>query len=69
VTDLQLAELTGDLTLNSDDLRVTEARPVHVATHSKDVDLSQIYGDVHVEDRDGRISSSLRKLCGGGKEQ
>jgi DUF4097 and DUF4098 domain-containing protein YvlB len=57
VTDLQLAELTGDLTLNSDDLRVTEARgPVHVATHSKDVDLSQIYGDVHVEDRDGRIS-------------
>jgi DUF4097 and DUF4098 domain-containing protein YvlB len=57
VTDLQLAELTGDLTLNSDDLRVTEAKgPVHVATHSKDVDLSQIYGDVHVEDRDGRIS-------------
>jgi DUF4097 and DUF4098 domain-containing protein YvlB len=57
VTDLQLAELTGDLTLNSDDLRVSEAKgPVHVVTHSKDVDLSQISGDTHVEDRDGRIS-------------
>jgi DUF4097 and DUF4098 domain-containing protein YvlB len=57
VTDLQLAELTGDLTLNSDDLRVTEAKgPVHVVTHAKDVDLSQIYGDTHVEDRDGRIT-------------
>jgi len=57
VTDLQLAELPGDLTLNSDDLRVTEAKgPVHVATHAKDVDLSQIYGDSYVENRDGRIS-------------
>jgi DUF4097 and DUF4098 domain-containing protein YvlB len=54
---VQLAELTGDLTLNSDDLRVTEAKgPLHVVTHAKDVDLSQIYGDTHVEDRDGRIS-------------
>jgi DUF4097 and DUF4098 domain-containing protein YvlB len=57
VTDLQLAALPGDLTLNSDDLRVTEAKgPVHVVTHSKDIDLSQIYGDSYVEDRDGRIS-------------
>jgi len=57
VTDLQLASLPGDLTLNPDDLRITEARgPVRVVTHSKDIDLSQIYGDSYVEDRDGRIS-------------
>jgi len=57
VTDLQVAELPGDLTLNSDDLRVTEAKgQVRVVTHSKDVDLSQIYGDTSVEDRDGRIA-------------
>jgi DUF4097 and DUF4098 domain-containing protein YvlB len=57
ITDLQVAELPGDLTLNSDDLRVTEAKgQVRVTTHSKDVDLSQIYGDTWVEDRDGRIS-------------
>ena len=29
---------------------------MRVTTHSKDVDLSQIYGDTYVEDRDGRIS-------------
>ncbi len=57
VTDLEVAELPGDLTLNDDDLRVTEAKgPVRVQTHSKDIDLSQIYGDSHVETRDGSIS-------------
>jgi DUF4097 and DUF4098 domain-containing protein YvlB len=57
VTDLELGGLPGDLTLNSDDLRVTEAKgQVRVTTHAKDVDLSQIYGDSYVENRDGRIS-------------
>jgi DUF4097 and DUF4098 domain-containing protein YvlB len=57
VTDLQVAELPGDLTLNSDDLRVTEAKgQVRVVTHSKDVDLSEISGDTYIEDRDGRIA-------------
>jgi DUF4097 and DUF4098 domain-containing protein YvlB len=57
VTNLELASLPGDLTLDSDDLRVTEAKgPVHVTTHSKDIDLSQIYGDTQVDDRDGRIA-------------
>jgi DUF4097 and DUF4098 domain-containing protein YvlB len=57
VTTLELGALSGDLTLNSDDLRVSEAKgPARVTTHSKDVDLSQIYGDINVEDRDGRIS-------------
>jgi DUF4097 and DUF4098 domain-containing protein YvlB len=57
VTDLQVGALPGDLTLNSDDLRITEAKgPVRVTTHSKDLDLSQIYGDSYAEDRDGRIS-------------
>jgi len=57
ITEMQLAALPGDMTLNSDDLRVTEAKgPVHVTSHSKDIDLSQIYGDTQVEDRDGRIA-------------
>ena len=57
VTELQVAALPGDLTLNPDDLRVTEAKgQVRVTTHSKDVDLTQIYGESYVEDRDGRIS-------------
>ena len=57
ITDIQIAELPGDLTFDSDDLRVTESKGlVHVVTHAKDVDLSQIYGDSYVENRDGRIS-------------
>lgn len=57
VTDLDVASLPGDLTLDSDDLRVSQARgAVRVQTHSKDVDLSQIYGDTSVQDRDGRIA-------------
>lgn len=57
VTDLQVGALPGDLTLNPDDLRVTDAKGnVHVVTHSKDIDLSQIAGDTYVEDRDGRVS-------------
>lgn len=57
VTDLQFGELPGDLTLNDDDLRITEAKgPVRVTTHSKNIDLTQIYGDTYVDDRDGNIS-------------
>lgn len=57
VTELDLVGLPGDMTLDSDDLRVTEAKgPVRVSTHSKDIDLSQIYGDVQANDRDGRVA-------------
>jgi DUF4097 and DUF4098 domain-containing protein YvlB len=57
VTDLEMVSLPGDMTLNDEDLRVTEAKgQVRVITHSKNVDLSQIYGDTYVEDRDGNIS-------------
>ena len=57
VTTVELGELPGDLTLDSDDLRITEAKGlVRVVTHSKDIDLSQIYGDSIVEDRNGRIA-------------
>jgi DUF4097 and DUF4098 domain-containing protein YvlB len=57
VTDVDLAELPGDLTLDSDDLRVNEAKgQVRVVTHSKDIDLNQVYGDSYVETRNGRIT-------------
>jgi DUF4097 and DUF4098 domain-containing protein YvlB len=57
VTELQMAALPGDMTLNSDDLRVTEAKgEVRVTTREKDVDLSQIYGDTYVSNSRGQIS-------------
>jgi len=57
VTDLQLGSLPGDMTMDQEDLRVTESKGnLRVVTHSKNVDLSQISGDTYVEDRDGDIS-------------
>ncbi|MGH9342872.1 MAG: DUF4097 family beta strand repeat-containing protein [Terriglobia bacterium] len=59
VTDVQIASLPGEMTLDSDDLRVVEAKgAVHVVTKDKDVDLTQIYGDSYVEDSTGSISVS-----------
>ena len=57
VTDLEFGSLPGDMTMDQEDLRVTEAKGnVRVTTHSKNVDLTQIYGDTYVEDRDADIS-------------
>ena len=57
VTDVEVPELPGDLTLDSGELRINQAKgSVRVVTHSKDVDLNQIYGDSVVETSNGRIS-------------
>ena len=71
MTDVQIAELPGDLTFDSDNLRVNESKGlVHVVTRSKDVDLSQIYGDSYVEDRNGtHLSGAGGRLQRGGEEQ
>jgi DUF4097 and DUF4098 domain-containing protein YvlB len=57
VTDVQIASLAGDLSFDRESLRVNESKgTVRVVTHSKDIDLNQIYGDSYVENRDGRVS-------------
>jgi DUF4097 and DUF4098 domain-containing protein YvlB len=56
-TDVQIASLPGDMTLDSDNLRVSDAKgTVHVVTRSKDIDLSEIYGDTDVTSSNGTIS-------------
>ena len=56
-TDVQIAGLPGDLTLDDNSMNVNEATGnVRVVTHSRDIDLSQIYGDTYVEDRDSTIA-------------
>ncbi len=56
-TDVQIASLPGDLTFDSDNLRVNQSKGLlHVVTRSKDIDLNQIYGDSYVENRDGSIT-------------
>jgi DUF4097 and DUF4098 domain-containing protein YvlB len=57
ITVVELAELPGDLTLDSGDLRINQAKgQVRVVTHSKDIELNQIYGDSYVETSNGRIA-------------
>jgi DUF4097 and DUF4098 domain-containing protein YvlB len=57
VTDLQIAALPGDMTFDSDSLRVNESKgQVRVVTRSKDIELNQVYGDSYVEGKNGRIA-------------
>lgn len=57
VTEIDVASLPGDLTLNNDDLHVNQAKgDVRISTHAKDVDLNQIYGDSFVENRAGTVT-------------
>jgi Putative adhesin len=56
-TDVQIAQLPGDLSLNDDMLSVAQAKgTVHVVTHSRDVDLTEIYGDSFVQNSDGSVA-------------
>jgi DUF4097 and DUF4098 domain-containing protein YvlB len=56
-TDLDIPKLGGDLTMDSSDLTVGQASgPVRITTRSKNVELSQLTGDVHVENSDGDVN-------------
>jgi DUF4097 and DUF4098 domain-containing protein YvlB len=60
-TDIELARLAGDLSLNGDSLHATQiAGPVRiVCSTSKDIELSQVFGDTHIEDHDARIELDM----------
>lgn len=59
-TDLELVRLPGDLSLNSDTLHATQVvGPVRVTTRSKDIELNQVTGETHIEDRNGRVEVEL----------
>lgn len=56
-TDLALGKLAGDLTMDSDDLHVGQAvGPLRIMTHSKNIDCSQISGDILIENSNGEVS-------------
>ncbi len=59
-TEVSVGSLPGDLTLNDDALNITEARgELNVKTHSRNVELNEIFGNTVVEDRDGSISVEM----------
>jgi DUF4097 and DUF4098 domain-containing protein YvlB len=56
-TSLDIPHLEGALTLDKSDLSVSQAMgPVRVIARSKDIDLTQIAGDAHIEDSNGDVN-------------
>ncbi|MFC5861288.1 DUF4097 family beta strand repeat-containing protein [Acidicapsa dinghuensis] len=59
-TDMGFARLPGDMSMTLDSLHITQvAGPIHIETHSKDIEMSQVYGDTNIEDRDGRVELDM----------
>ena len=59
-TDLEIVKLPGDLSLNGDSLHATQViGPVRLVTRSKDIELSQVTGETHIEDRNGRVEVEM----------
>ncbi|HEY9128138.1 MAG TPA: DUF4097 family beta strand repeat-containing protein, partial [Acidobacteriaceae bacterium] len=59
-TDLEIVKLPGDLSLNSDTLHATQVTgPVRLVTRSKDIELNQVSGEAHIEDRNGRVEVEM----------
>jgi DUF4097 and DUF4098 domain-containing protein YvlB len=56
-TDMQMARLAGDLTMDSDDLHVNQAvGPLRIITRSKNIECLQVSGDIHIENSNGEVS-------------
>jgi DUF4097 and DUF4098 domain-containing protein YvlB len=56
-TELEMARLDGDLTMDSGDLQGSGLQgPVTLSTKAKDIDLHDLKGDVHISDDRGNIS-------------
>jgi DUF4097 and DUF4098 domain-containing protein YvlB len=59
-TDLEIARLPGDMSMSMENLHATQVvGPVRIITHSKDIEMSQVYGDTHVEDRNARVELDM----------
>jgi len=55
-TDLQMARLQGDLTMDRGDLRVTSATgPFKLDAQTKDVHLEEVTGDIRIDNRRGSV--------------
>ena len=59
-TDITIASIAGDLTLDSGDLNLKNVTgPVRVVTRSKDVECTSVHGPTHIENSNGDITLSV----------
>jgi len=62
-TDMQLSRLDGDLDLDSGDLQASDVMgPLRLITRSKDIRLTNVAGDVRLEDSNGSVELHMTKL-------
>lgn len=62
-TDMEFSRLTGDLDMDSGDLRANDLiGPFRLLTRSKDVRLNGVDGDVRLENENGAIEIHMSKL-------
>lgn len=62
-TDMQFSRLDGDLDLDSGDLQASNVvGPLRLLTRSKDIRLTNVAGDVRLEDSNGSIELHMSKL-------
>ncbi len=62
-TNLELSRLDGDLDLDSGDLQADGVNgPLRLETHSKDIRLGAVSGDVHLTDANGAVEIRVSKL-------
>lgn len=65
MTTLDIPRLVGALTLDKSDLSISQAMgPIRVVARSKDIDLTQIAGDAHIEDSNGDVNMTLANPLG-----
>jgi len=61
-TEMEFSRLDGRLDLDSGDLRADSLNgPMHLTTHSKDIALEGLSGDLRLEDTNGTVEVGLRK--------
>jgi DUF4097 and DUF4098 domain-containing protein YvlB len=60
-TDLEFARLPGDMSLDGDSLHATQVvGPARViCSRSKDIEMTQIYGDTRIEDKNARVELGM----------
>jgi DUF4097 and DUF4098 domain-containing protein YvlB len=64
-TDVALSKLEGDLTMDSDDLHITQAAgPIRIVTRSKNIEATQVTGDIHIEDANGEVNVAVANPVG-----
>ncbi len=62
-TDMEFARIDGSLNLDSDELQGEEITgPVHLNTRSKNLRLSEVSGDVRLQDDNGSIELGMRTM-------